>query len=171
LEAVREQAWLLLLDPAVSSRLLLSLLADNIHVVVCVKLLVPAAAGEAMTASTSPHMQAIDSNHGHNTTQELPRKPPLRGFMARLNPFSFTPGPVVFVALVAVLLVVHLRVPDYPSSTPAGINLTQAWSDLEQITRQFHPYNSHANDDVRKYVEMLHVIFTSTTRTYHLNSV
>jgi hypothetical protein len=78
--------------------------------------------------------------------------------MARYNPFSFTPGPVIFfttatyVALFAALLVTHLTVPNYPSSTPAGINLTEAWSDLEHITRSFHPYNSHANDDVRAYL-------------------
>ncbi|KAF1938357.1 endoplasmic reticulum metallopeptidase 1 [Clathrospora elynae] len=78
--------------------------------------------------------------------------------MARYNPFSFTPGPVVFfttvtyVALFAALLVTHLTVPSYPSSPPAGTNLTQAWRDLEHITRQFHPYNSHANDHVRTYL-------------------
>jgi hypothetical protein len=78
--------------------------------------------------------------------------------MARLNPLSFTPGPVIFfvsaiyIALFAALLTVHLRVPSYPSNTPDGINLTQAWGDLEHITRQFHPYNSHANDGVRNYL-------------------
>lgn len=78
--------------------------------------------------------------------------------MARLNPFSFTPGPVIFfttvtyVALLAALLVVHLRIPKSPSNPPTGINLTQAWGDLEYITRRFHPYNSHANDDVRDYL-------------------
>lgn len=78
--------------------------------------------------------------------------------MARWNPFSFTPGPVVFftsalyIALFASLLIVHLRVPDYPSKTPAGVNLTEAWSDLEHITRRFHPYNSHENDIVRAYL-------------------
>ncbi|KAA8619862.1 endoplasmic reticulum metallopeptidase 1 [Pyrenophora tritici-repentis] len=78
--------------------------------------------------------------------------------MARYNPFSFTPGPVVFfttviyVGLFAALLVTHLTVPDYPSDPPAGINLTEAWADLEHITRRFHPYNSHANDHVRGYL-------------------
>lgn len=79
--------------------------------------------------------------------------------MARFsNPFAFTPLPVIFVttatyiAIFAALLTVHLTVPDYPSKTPAGTNLTQAWSDLEYITRQYHPYNSRANDDVRAYL-------------------
>ncbi|KAF2118687.1 endoplasmic reticulum metallopeptidase 1 [Lophiotrema nucula] len=79
--------------------------------------------------------------------------------MARLgNPLAFTPLPVItvtcitYIALFAALLSVHNTVPHYPGSTPAGINLTQAWVDLETITRRFHPYNSHANDDVRKYL-------------------
>src|SRR5688572_16685831 len=78
--------------------------------------------------------------------------------MARYNPLAFASGPVIFftaatyVALLAVLLVVHLRVPSHPSRTPPGTNLTQAWLDLEHITRRFHPYNSHPNDDVRAYL-------------------
>lgn len=79
--------------------------------------------------------------------------------MARLsNPFAFTPLPVIFltavtyIAIFAGLLTIHLRVPDYPRKTPEGTNLTQAWADLQHITRSFHPYNSHANDDVRKYL-------------------
>lgn len=86
--------------------------------------------------------------------------------MARYNPFSFTPGPVNFfttltyIALFAALLVVHLRVPNYPSKSPQGTNLTEAWNDLQHITRQFHPYNSRANDDVRDYLlrRVKHVI-------------
>lgn len=79
--------------------------------------------------------------------------------MVRLsNPFAFTPLPVIFVvtgtyiALFAALLTVHLTLPDVPRNTPAGTNLTQAWADLEHITRRHHPYNSHANDDVREYL-------------------
>ncbi|EUC28591.1 hypothetical protein COCCADRAFT_9056 [Bipolaris zeicola 26-R-13] len=78
--------------------------------------------------------------------------------MARYNPFSFTPAPVIFfttaiyVGLLAALLTTHLTVPDYPSHPPPGINLTQAWADLQHITRFFHPYNSHANDDVHQYL-------------------
>jgi hypothetical protein len=74
------------------------------------------------------------------------------------HPFAFTPLPVIiltsatYIALFAALLTVHLTVPHYPSSTPAGTNLTQAWVDLEHITRQFHPYNSRANDHVREYL-------------------
>ncbi len=78
--------------------------------------------------------------------------------MARYNPLSFTPRPVIFfttvtyVVLFAVLLVQHLTLPDYPTNPPKGINLTDAWNDLAHITRQFHPYNSRSNDHVRSYL-------------------
>ncbi|KAF2202769.1 putative zinc metalloprotease [Delitschia confertaspora ATCC 74209] len=74
------------------------------------------------------------------------------------NPLGFTPLPVIiitsvtYIALFAALLIVHLTVPNPPSSTPQGINLTAAWHDLEFITRSFHPYNSRANDDVHDYL-------------------
>jgi hypothetical protein len=79
--------------------------------------------------------------------------------MARLrNPLAFTPLPVtivislVYIALFAGLLFIHLTVPPVPSSVPDGVNLTAAWADLQAITRKFHPYNSHANDDVHKHL-------------------
>jgi hypothetical protein len=79
--------------------------------------------------------------------------------MGRLrNPLAFRPLPVIviisatYIALFAALISVHVTVPGYPSKTPAGTNLTQAWLDLQHITRQFHPYNSHANDQVREYL-------------------
>ncbi|PSN68190.1 putative zinc metalloprotease [Corynespora cassiicola Philippines] len=79
--------------------------------------------------------------------------------MARFsNPLAFTPRPVIvvttltYIALFAALLTVHLTVPHHPKHTPAGTNLTQAWSDLETITRQYHPYNSHSNDLVHKHL-------------------
>ncbi|KAF2652811.1 putative zinc metalloprotease [Lophiostoma macrostomum CBS 122681] len=74
------------------------------------------------------------------------------------NPLGFTPTPVIvvtcvtYIALFAALLSVHLTVPHYPSSTPPGTNISEAWQDLEYITRQYHPYNAHANDEVRKYL-------------------
>jgi hypothetical protein len=92
------------------------------------------------------------------TMHDTAPPPTTRLTMARLNPLSFTSLPVIFftsavyIALFAALLTVHLRVPDYPSTTPTGTNLTQAWSDLEHITRRFHPYNSHANDHVRAHL-------------------
>lgn len=81
--------------------------------------------------------------------------------MARLsNPFGFTRGPVtilstlVYLALLVALLVVHTTVPSPPSSpTPiSGINLTEAWLDLQTLTSSYHPYNSHANDAVHSWL-------------------
>ncbi|KAH7047540.1 endoplasmic reticulum metallopeptidase 1 [Macrophomina phaseolina] len=76
------------------------------------------------------------------------------------NPFAFTPYPVTFfvsvfyVAILASLLFVHHVVPPAPSSeAPAqGLNLTEAWRDLQYLSNGFHPYNSHRNDDVRNWL-------------------
>lgn len=73
------------------------------------------------------------------------------------NPIAFTPLPVtiitslVYLLLVTALLVVHLTVPSAPTTaTPAaGVNLTEAWLDLQTLTARFHPYNSRFNDQVR----------------------
>ncbi|GFG11162.1 probable zinc metalloprotease NFIA_018760 [Aspergillus udagawae] len=77
---------------------------------------------------------------------------------SRSNPLGFTPWPVtvitavVYLALVVPLLVVHHVVPSAPSSSPNGLNLTEAWADLQVLTKGFHPYNSHRNDEVREWL-------------------
>ncbi|KAL8996269.1 MAG: hypothetical protein Q9169_004200 [Polycauliona sp. 2 TL-2023] len=76
------------------------------------------------------------------------------------NPIGFTPLPVtiictfVYTALFVALLVTHLVVPSAPNSlTPiAGVNLTEAWLDLQHISSDFHPYNSHRNDETRDWL-------------------
>ncbi len=81
--------------------------------------------------------------------------------MARLsNPFGFTRGPVtiissiVYLAVIIALVVVHSTVPSPPRSpTPIhGINLTEAWQDLQLLTSAYHPYNSHRNDEVHDWL-------------------
>ncbi|CEJ92919.1 hypothetical protein VHEMI08546 [[Torrubiella] hemipterigena] len=80
--------------------------------------------------------------------------------MANLNPFAFRPGPVsfwstvVYFGLILALIYVHETVPSPPaeSKLPAGVNLTAAWADLQAITKAFHPFNTHENDDVRDYI-------------------
>jgi Peptidase family M28 len=80
--------------------------------------------------------------------------------MAISNPFAFTRGPVtlvttvVYTIIVVVLIVIQTSVPAPPTtSTPvAGINLTEAWHDLQLLTTSYHPYNSHRNDDVRDWL-------------------
>jgi len=76
------------------------------------------------------------------------------------NPIAFTPLPVtiitsiVYLGLIIALLVIHLVVPSAPSnSIPVnGVNLTEAWHDLQSLTNGFHPYNSHRNDEVRDWL-------------------
>ncbi|UKZ83905.1 hypothetical protein TrVFT333_011720 [Trichoderma virens FT-333] len=80
--------------------------------------------------------------------------------MKFLNPFSFSPGPVtfwttaVYLAVTIPLIYVHETVPPVPSehSLKQGLNLSEAWFDLQTITKQYHPYNSRANADVREYL-------------------
>ena len=76
------------------------------------------------------------------------------------NPIAFRPLPVtiittvVYAALLILLLVVHLIVPSAPKadSPVLGINITEAWNDLQILTNGYHPYNSHKNDDVRNWL-------------------
>ncbi|KAJ5697972.1 hypothetical protein N7488_011656 [Penicillium malachiteum] len=74
------------------------------------------------------------------------------------NPLAFTPWPVtiivtvVYLALLIPVLVIHENVPSAPRTSPKGLNLTEAWSDLQVLTNGFHPYNSHKNDEVRSWL-------------------
>ncbi|KAK5700397.1 hypothetical protein LTR17_022966 [Elasticomyces elasticus] len=76
------------------------------------------------------------------------------------NPIAFVPAQVtiiasaVYIALFVVLLWNHLTVPSAPSDpVPVkGINLTQAWLDLDFISDGFHPLGSRRNDVVRAYL-------------------
>lgn len=77
------------------------------------------------------------------------------------NPFGFRPGPVTFwttaiyLAVTIPLIYVHETVPPAPSAHSLGkqgLNLSEAWDDLQAITKQYHPFNSKANADVRQYL-------------------
>lgn len=79
--------------------------------------------------------------------------------MAKLsNPLAFTPLPVsilttiVYAALFVGLIVVHVTVPPAPNSPPHGINITEAWRDLQRLTRSYHPYNTRSNGLVRDFL-------------------
>lgn len=77
------------------------------------------------------------------------------------NPIAFTPLPVtiiasvVYAALIIPLLIVHLVPPSAPtqSNTPfEGVNLKEAWQDLQILSADFHPFNSRKNDEVRNWL-------------------
>ncbi|KAF2664092.1 putative zinc metalloprotease [Microthyrium microscopicum] len=76
------------------------------------------------------------------------------------NPIGFTPWPVTFfvvailAALYSSLVSYHNIIPSPPlSSAPlSGINLTEAWHDLQFLTNGYHPYNSRRNDVVRDWL-------------------
>ena len=80
--------------------------------------------------------------------------------MAIPNPVAFKPFAVTFwttiiyLALLIPLLVVHESVPTPPSNLAPypGINLTSSWSDLTEITRYYHPFNSRKNDEVHDFL-------------------
>lgn len=91
------------------------------------------------------------------------------------NPIGFAPLPVtiltsiVYLALISTLLVIHLVVPPAPekSSPIPGINITEAWHDLQTLTNGFHPYNSRRNDNVRDWLlQRLEVILASNGVAY-----
>ena len=76
------------------------------------------------------------------------------------NPFAFTPGPVTFftslayAALLISLIVIHVNGPAAPPSNllAKGIDIKEAWRDLQLLTQFYHPYNSRKNDEVRNYL-------------------
>lgn len=81
--------------------------------------------------------------------------------MARLsNPFAFTRGPVtilttiIYIAVLAAVITVHYQLPTLPTSpTPIhGVNLTEAWNDLQFLSAEHHPYNSRANDVIHTWL-------------------
>ncbi|EEH44221.1 uncharacterized protein PADG_00510 [Paracoccidioides brasiliensis Pb18] len=78
----------------------------------------------------------------------------------KFNPIAFTPLPVTFIttivylAVLILVLVTYLVVPPAPTleMSPKGVNLTEAWRDLQHLTEGFHPYNSRRNDDVHAWL-------------------
>jgi hypothetical protein len=98
--------------------------------------------------------------------------------MARLsNPFGFTRWPVTiitticYLAVIVPLLIIHTTVPSTPDSpTPIhGINLTEAWLDLQLLTSSYHPYNSRRNDEVHDWlIERAGSIVKENNATVHI---
>lgn len=85
------------------------------------------------------------------------------------NPLAFTPWPVtiittaIYLALLIPVLVIHHNVPSAPRTSPKGLDLAEAWQDLQSLTSGFHPYNSRRNDEVRAWLlERIDAIRQST---------
>src|SRR2546421_10562088 len=80
--------------------------------------------------------------------------------MTLRNPLLFTPLPVtvittiVYLSLVIILLVIHETIPSAPKNPVPfrGVNTSEAWLDLQELTKGFHPYNSRCNDEVRDWL-------------------
>ncbi|KAF3905670.1 hypothetical protein ABW21_db0208243 [Orbilia brochopaga] len=80
----------------------------------------------------------------------------------KLSFAHFRPAPVTFLtvviylALFIPLLIIHYVPPSPPPNdslkSSLGIDLEETWRSLADITRRYHPYNSHANDDVRAHL-------------------
>lgn len=76
------------------------------------------------------------------------------------NPFTFLPLSVtlittaVYLAILTPLIVVHETVPPAPTNATAhrGLNLTEAWLDLAELSNGYHPFNSRRNDEVRDWL-------------------
>ena len=61
---------------------------------------------------------------------------------------------VVYLAVFIPLLIIHETVPSAPEDPTVyrGLNLTEAWLDLAELSNGYHPFNSRRNDDVRNWL-------------------
>lgn len=77
-----------------------------------------------------------------------------RNPLAFLKPQVTVIGSLIYAAAFFVVIYQHVTVPPAPrSATPVeGINLTQAWRDLEFISDGYHPWSSRRNDECREYL-------------------
>ena len=80
-----------------------------------------------------------------------PEPAPAPGPRRSWNPLAFLPAQTtllasgIYTAIVAVLLWVHLGVPRAPPATAVaaaypGVNITQAWRDLQVLSDGYHPW-------------------------------
>jgi hypothetical protein len=55
---------------------------------------------------------------------------------------------VVYLAIFIPIIIIHETVPSAPKNPTVyrGLNLTEAWLDLAELTNGYHPYNSRRND-------------------------
>ncbi|KAF9463513.1 hypothetical protein BDZ94DRAFT_1321670 [Collybia nuda] len=82
-----------------------------------------------------------------------------RSFIAPALAFRTIPNTIFLVVAYVVIIASVLLTNELPAVGKAdkpnnglGLNITEAWADLHTIAARPHPYNSHANDAVRKYI-------------------
>lgn len=76
------------------------------------------------------------------------------------NPSAFVPMAVTLVTVIVYLgvfiplLIIQETVPSAPDDPTLynGLNLTEAWLDLQSLSDGYHPFNSRKNDDVRNWL-------------------
>lgn len=61
---------------------------------------------------------------------------------------------VVYLGIFVPLLVIHETVPSAPTNPTLyrGLNLSEAWLDLAELSSAYHPFNSRRNDEVRDWL-------------------
>lgn len=61
---------------------------------------------------------------------------------------------LVYFAILIPIIVIHETVPPVPTNPTYyhGLNLSEAWLDLAELSNGFHPYNSRRNDEVRDWL-------------------
>lgn len=96
---------------------------------------------------------------GRRVVEPIPEEPKgvLVSFIRSMFGFNKAPFSLLFVLTYAIILLISSVVqsgdpsvespPEYPAKY-----LSNAWMDLQQISREFHPYNSRANDRVHDYI-------------------
>ncbi|ODV82598.1 hypothetical protein CANARDRAFT_204882 [[Candida] arabinofermentans NRRL YB-2248] len=93
------------------------------------------------------------------------------GFFTRFvrSTFGFRKTTLTFLVVISYILAIAINLYfDHLSLTPPNPNpkiLTRSWIDLQQISTDFHPYDSHANDQVHDYL-LLRLDEISTKKPY-----
>lgn len=61
---------------------------------------------------------------------------------------------IIYLSIAIPLLVIHDVVPPAPSddALPSGLNISEAWLDLAELTKAYHPYASRRNDEVHEWL-------------------
>jgi hypothetical protein len=79
----------------------------------------------------------------------------------------------VYLAILIPLIVIHTTVPAPPTNPIVyrGLNLTEAWLDLKELSNGYHPFNSRRNDEIRDWLlRRITTILESNQVEFHTDS-